>query len=138
VSADFHDGKMHTVDSNDISFQVAGYWAFKEAFAKAKPCLLEPIHEIEVRIPEDCVGKVMGDLSSRRGSILGVDVDGGFQVIRAQVPAKELYRYSSQLRSLTGGSGVHGEEFSHYAEMPRELEQRVIDEAKAKRAAKQG
>lgn len=136
LKVDFHDGKMHPVDSNDISFQVAGYWAFKEAFAKAKPCLLEPIHEIEVRIPEESVGKVMGDLSSRRGNILGVDVDGAFQVIRAQVPAMELYRYSSQLRSLTGGRGLHGEEFSHYAEMPRELEQRMLDEAKGKRAGK--
>ncbi|HEY5895443.1 MAG TPA: elongation factor G [Chthoniobacterales bacterium] len=136
VKADFHDGKMHPVDSNDISFQVAGYWAFKEAFAKAKPCLIEPIHEVEVRIPEDCVGKVMGDLSGRRGSILGVDGDGAFQVIRAQVPAQELYRYSSQLRALTGGRGVHSEEFSHYVEMPRELEQRVIDQAKGKRPGK--
>jgi elongation factor G len=136
VAVDFHDGKMHPVDSNDISFQVAGYWAFKEAFAKARPCLLEPIHEIEVRIPEECVGKIMGDLSSRRGTILGVDIDGVFQVIRAQAPAKELYRYSSQLRSLTGGRGVHTEKFSHYAEMPRELEQRVIEEAKSRRAAK--
>lgn len=136
VTVDFHDGKMHPVDSNDISFQVAGYWAFKEAFAKAKPCLLEPIHKIEVRIPEECVGKVMGDLSSRRGNILGVDVDGAFQVIRAQVPAKELYRYSSQLRSLTGGRGLHSEEFSHYAEMPRELEQRMLEEAKGKRGGK--
>lgn len=136
VKVDFHDGKMHPVDSNDIAFQVAGYWAFKEAFANARPCLLEPIHEIEVRIPEDCVGKVMGDLSSRRGNILGVDVDGAFQVVRAEVPAKELYRYSSQLRSLTGGRGVHSEQFSHYAEMPRELEQRLIEQAKAKRAGK--
>jgi len=136
VTVDFHDGKMHPVDSNDISFQVAGYWAFKEAFAKAKPCLLEPIHKIEVRIPEECVGKVMGDLSSRRGNILGVDVDGVFQVIRAQVPAKELYRYSSQLRSLTGGRGLHSEEFSHYAEMPHELEQRMLEEAKRKRGGK--
>ncbi|HEY3899468.1 MAG TPA: elongation factor G [Chthoniobacter sp.] len=136
VQVDFHDGKMHPVDSNDIAFQVAGYWAFKEAFAKAKPCLLEPIHEVEVRIPEDCVGKIMGDLSSRRGNILGVDVDGGFQVIRAQVPARELYRYSSQLRSLTGGRGLHSEQFSHYAEMPRELEQRVLDEAKGKKTGK--
>ena len=136
VQVDFYDGKMHAVDSNDISFQVAGYWAFKEAFGKAKPCLLEPIHEVEVRIPEDCVGKVMGDLSSRRGSILGVDTDGGFQVIRAQVPAQKLYRYSSQLRSLTGGRGVHGEKFSHYAEMPHELELRVIEEAKERRANK--
>jgi elongation factor G len=135
VKADFYDGKMHPVDSNDISFQVAGYWAFKEAFQKARPCLLEPIHRLEVRIPEDCVGKVMGDLSSRRGSILGVEVDGPFQVIRAQVPAQEISRYSSTLRALTGGRGVHTEDFSHYAEMPRELEQRVIEQAKEKRAA---
>ncbi|MEO6788788.1 MAG: hypothetical protein ABI318_21920, partial [Chthoniobacteraceae bacterium] len=69
--------------------------------------LLEPVHKIEARIPEECVGRLRGDLSSRRGSILGVDVDGAFQVIRAEVPAKELYRYSSQLRTLTGGRGVN-------------------------------
>ena len=136
VGVDFFDGKMHAVDSNDISFQVAGYWAFKEAFQKARPCLLEPIHTVEVRIPEDCVGKIMGDLSSRRGRILGVDVDGAFQVIRAEVPAKELDRYSSQLRSLTGGRGVHSESFSRYEEMPRELEQQVIEASKKARAEK--
>ena len=81
------------------------------------------------------MGKVVGDLSSRRGRILGMDVDGQFQVIRAEVPAMELYRYSSTLRSLTGGRGVHSEEFSHYEEMPREIEQRVIEEAKKARAA---
>lgn len=134
VKVDFYDGKMHPVDSNDISFQVAGYWAFKEAFAKARPCLLEPIHNVDVRIPEDCLGKVMGDLSSRRGKILGMEVEGQFQVIRASVPAKELYRYSSTLRALTGGRGVHSEEFSHYEEMPRELEQQVIEAAKKARA----
>jgi len=133
VSVDFFDGKMHSVDSNDISFQIAGYWAFKEAFLKARPCLLEPIHEIEVRVPEDCMGKVIGDLSSRRGRILGMDANGQFQVIRAEVPAQELYRYSSQLRALTGGRGVHEESFVRYEEMPYELEQRVIEEAKKAR-----
>jgi elongation factor G len=133
VSVDFFDGKMHSVDSNDISFQIAGYWAFKEAFLKARPCLLEPIHEIEVRVPEDCMGKVIGDLSSRRGRILGMDTNGQFQVIRAEVPAQELYRYSSQLRALTGGRGLHEETFVRYEEMPYELEQRVIEEAKKAR-----
>jgi elongation factor G len=133
VSVDFFDGKMHSVDSNDISFQIAGYWAFKEAFLKARPCLLEPIHEIEVRVPEDCMGKVIGDLSSRRGRILGMDANGQFQMIRAEVPAQELYRYSSQLRALTGGRGVHEESFVRYEEMPYELEQRVIEEAKKAR-----
>ena len=101
---------------------------------KARPCLLEPINSIEVRIPEDCMGKVVGDLSSRRGRILGADVDGQFQIVRADVPAMELYRYASVLRSLTGGRGVHSEQFSRYEEMPREIEQRVIDEAKKARA----
>jgi elongation factor G len=135
VKIDFYDGKMHPVDSNDISFQIAGYYAFKEAFANSRPCLLEPIHNVEIHIPEDCLGKVMGDLSSRRGKILGIDNDGEFQVIRAQAPAKELYRYSTNVRSLTGGRGVHTEEFSHYEEMPREMEQRVITESKNRKAA---
>jgi len=130
VEANFYDGKMHPVDSKDIAFQVAGYWAFKEAFKKARPCLLEPINSIEVRIPEDCMGKVVGDLSSRRGRILGTDSEGQFQIIRADVPAMELYRYASILRSLTAGRGLHSEQFSRYEEMPREIEQRVIDQAK--------
>jgi elongation factor G len=130
VKIDFYDGKMHPVDSKDIAFQIAGYFGFKEAFGMARPCMLEPIHLVEIRIPEDCMGKVMGDLSSRRGKIQGMDMDSGFQVIKAHVPAKELYRYSSTLRSLTGGRGVHSESFSHYEEMPRDAEQRVIEESK--------
>src|SRR5215467_5373652 len=92
VKVDFYDGKMHPVDSKDIAFQIAGYWAFKEAFMKARPCLLEPIHTVEIRIPEDCMGKVLGDLSSRRGKIQGMDMEGALQLIKAHVPAKELYR----------------------------------------------
>jgi elongation factor G len=134
VKIDFYDGKMHPVDSKDIAFQIAGYFAFKESFMKARPCLLEPIFNIEVRIPEDCLGKVMGDISSRRGRILGIEAEGQFQVIRAEVPARELYKYSSVLRSLTGGRGLHTERLDHYAEMPRELEQKVIEEAKKRKA----
>lgn len=133
VKVDFYDGKMHPVDSKDIAFQIAGYFAFKEAFLAAHPCLLEPIHQVEIRIPEDCMGKVMGDLSSRRGKILGMDVDGQFQVIRAEVPAMLLYRYSSTLRSLTGGRGLHTEDFARYEEMPREAENKVIEAAKKAR-----
>ncbi len=134
VKIDFYDGKMHPVDSKDIAFQIAGYFGFKEAFNMARPCLLEPIHLVEIRIPEDCMGKVMGDLSSRRGKIQGMDMEGGFQVIKAHVPAKELYRYSSTLRSLTGGRGVHSEAFSHYEEMPRDAEAKVIEESKKAKA----
>ncbi|PWU16702.1 MAG: elongation factor G [Verrucomicrobia bacterium] len=135
VKIDFYDGKMHPVDSKDIAFQIAGYFAFKESFTAARPCLLEPIQNVEIRIPEDCMGKVMGDLSSRRGRIQGMDVDGGFQLIKATVPAKELYRYSSTLRSLTGGRGIHSESFSHYEEMPRDAEQKVVEESKKHKAA---
>ncbi|MGA2854697.1 MAG: elongation factor G, partial [Verrucomicrobiota bacterium] len=135
VKIDFYDGKMHPVDSKDIAFQIAGYFAFKEAFTAAKPVLLEPIETVEICIPEDCMGKVMGDLSSRRGKIIGMDTDGAFQVIKASVPTKELYHYSSTLRSLTGGRGVHKEEFSHYEEMPRDAAEKVIEEAKKRKAA---
>jgi elongation factor G len=135
VKIDFYDGKMHPVDSKDIAFQIAGYFAFKEAFTAAKPILLEPIETVEIHIPEDCMGKVMGDLSSRRGKILGMDTDSTFQVIKASVPTAELYHYSSTLRSLTGGRGVHTEEFSHYEEMPRDAAEKVIEEAKKRKAA---
>jgi len=133
LKVDFYDGKMHPVDSKDIAFQIAGKSAFKEAFMNARPCLLEPIHHIEIRIPDDCMGKVMGDLSSRRGKILGMDSVGGLQLVRAQVPAMELYHYSTTLRSLTGGRGLHTEAFSHYEDMPRELEQKVIAESKRRK-----
>lgn len=130
VKIDFYDGKMHPVDSKDIAFQIAGKEAFREAFLNARPCLLEPIHDIEISMPEECMGNVIGDLSSRRGKILGMDSSDGFQTVKAKVPAMELYRYSSVLRSLTGGRGIHTEEFSHYEEMPREMEQKVIAESK--------
>ena len=135
VKIEFYDGKMHPVDSKDIAFQIAGYFAFKEAFTAARPCLLEPINNIEIHIPDDCMGKVMGDLSSRRGRIQGIETDGGFQVIKAQVPVKDLYHYSSNLRSLTGGRGVHAEDFSHYEEMPHDAAEKVIEEAKKRKAA---
>ena len=134
VKIDFYDGKMHPVDSKDIAFQIAGYFAFKEAFAAAKPVLLEPIETVEIRVPEEFMGKVMGDLSSRRGKILGIEVEGAFQVIKAQAPTAELFHYSSTLRSLTGGAGFHTEAFSHYEEMPVAAAEKVVAEA-AKRKA---
>lgn len=130
VRVDFYDGKMHPVDSKDIAFQIAGKEAFKEAFVLARPCLLEPIHVVEIKVPDDAMGHVIGDLSSRRGKILGMDVAGGFQLVKAVVPAMELYNYSTVLRSLTGGRAAHTEEFDHYEEMPKELEQKVIAESK--------
>ncbi len=132
VKADFFDGKMHPVDSKDIAFQVAGYHAFKEAFQSAQPCLLEPIYTVSVNVPEEYVGAVLGDLSSRRGHILGVESDGHFQIVRARVPQKDLYHYSTVVRSLTSGRGRHAEQFSHYAEVPADYVPKVLAE-KAKR-----
>ena len=130
LKIDFYDGKMHPVDSKDIAFQIAGKSAFKEAFLKARPCLLEPYYEIEVRVPEDSLGGIMGDLSSRRGRILGTDGADGYSVVKAHVPQKEVYKYASVLRSLTGGRGIHTERFSHYEEMPHDLEQKIVAEHK--------
>ncbi|MBI4328174.1 MAG: elongation factor G [Chloroflexi bacterium] len=130
LKVDFYDGKMHPVDSKDIAFQIAGKEAFKEAFMNARPCLLEPIYDVEIKIPEEYMGNVMGDLSSRRGKILGIDSDTGYQIVKAQVPQMELYHYSTTLRSLTAGRGIHTERFNHYEEMPRELEQKVIAASK--------
>ena len=130
VKVDFYDGKMHPVDSKDIAFQIAGKEGFKEAFRAARPCLLEPIFNVEVHVPDDCMGNVLGDLSSRRGRIQGMDNEDGYQVIKAQVPQSELHLYSAALRSLTGGRGYHSEELSHYDYIQAEAEAKVIAEAK--------
>jgi len=124
-----YDGTFHEVDSSDLAFKIAGSMGFKNAATKAKPVMLEPIYNLEVIVPEDFMGDVMGDLSSRRGKILGMDREGNFQKIKAQAPLAELYKYSTSLRSLTQGRGLHTREFSHYEEMPRDIAQKIIQEA---------
>jgi len=125
-----HDGSYHDVDSSDMAFKIAGSMAFKKCFTDAKPVLLEPIMTIMVTVPEDNLGDVMGDLSGKRGKILGIDTRGRSQVVRAQAPLAELYKYSTTLRSMTQGRGMYEAEFSHYEEVPREQAQKIIDEAK--------
>jgi len=126
LKVDFYDGKQHPVDSKDIAFQIAGKHAFHEAFLKAQPGILEPIINIEVKVPEDHMGDVMGDISGRRGKIMGMDSEGSMQVIKAQVPQGNLYNYSTTLRSITGGRALHSEEFSHYEQMPKDMEKKVV------------
>ena len=128
VRVTLHFGSYHDVDSDEMSFKLAAYQCFKKGFLECKPCLLEPIYEVEVIVPDEYMGDVMGDISSRRGKILGMDSDGHFQIIKAHVPLSELYKYSSNLRSLTQGRGVHKRKFSHYEEVPKDVEQKVIDE----------
>ena len=126
LKIDFYDGKMHPVDSKDIAFQTAGKNAFIDAFKNASPCLLEPIINIEVKVPEEYMGDIMGDISGKRGKILGMDSDGGFQLISSQVPQAELYNYATTIRSITGGRGIHVESFSHYEKMPKDAQQKVV------------
>lgn len=123
------DGTYHTVDSDDISFKIAGSMAFKRGFKEAKPILLEPICELEVVVPDEYMGDIMGDISGRRGKILGMEAEGSNQKIRAQVPLKELYKYANVVRSMTQGRGIFKQKFSHYEEVPREVAEKVIAEA---------
>ena len=131
VSARLFDGSYHNVDSSDMAFQVAGSMALKMAMDEANPVILEPIYEIEVRVPESYMGSVMGDVSSRRGKVLGMEADGSIQVIRAEVPLAELWKYSTNLRSMTQGRGVHSREFSHYEPVPKDVQAKLIEKYKA-------
>ena len=128
-------GKYHDVDSSEMAFLIAAESCFHEVMLTAKPALLEPFGEIQVRVPEEFLGDVMGDLSGRRGKILGTEADGHHQVIRASVPMSETYKYATHLRSLTQGRGVHGVKISHYEEVPREIADKVIAATKAEREA---
>ena len=133
VKVTIYDGTYHVVDSSDLAFKIAGSMGFKNAASVAKPVLLEPIYNLEVMVPEEFMGDVMGDLSSRRGKILGMDREGSFQNIKAQVPLAELYKYSTSLRSMTQGRGIHTREFSHYEEVPREIAEKIIKEAQVEK-----
>jgi elongation factor G len=121
-----HYGSYHDVDSSEMAFKIAGSQAFRKGFLEAKPILLEPIYNIEVKVPEDAMGDVMGDISSRRGKIAGMEGAGHYQIIRAQVPAAELHKYATILRSKTGGRGVFSASMSHYEEVPREVVEKVV------------
>jgi elongation factor G len=109
-----------------MSFKIAGSMAFKKGFREAKPILLEPIYIIEVVVPDEYMGDVMGDLSGRRGKIIGMDAEGPFQVIKAQIPLAEIHQYATRLRSMTQGRGVHRRKFSHYEEVPREIVEKIV------------
>ncbi len=124
------DGSFHPVDSSDIAFKIASIISFRNACEKAGVVLLEPIMEMEVRCPEPSLGDVVGDLNSRRGRILGIEREGNLQVVKAHVPLAELYKYSTTLRSLTQGRGYFLMKFFQYEEVPKELAQRIIEEAK--------
>ncbi|KPL15652.1 hypothetical protein AMJ74_01075 [candidate division WOR_3 bacterium SM1_77] len=130
IQVTVYDGSYHPVDSSDIAFKIAAVMSMKANAGKGKVVLLEPIHEVEVYVPESFMGDVIGDLNSRRGKIMGMEGAGKIQKIKALVPEGEMYKYSTSLRSMTQGRGYFNTNFSHYEEVPRETTQKIVDEAK--------
>ena len=130
VKVAVYDGKEHPVDSKDIAFQIAGREAFKKAFQEAGPIFLEPIYKVEVIVPEEYMGDILGDLNTRRARVLGMDNVRGKSIITAEAPYAELLRYANDLRSITQGRGIYNIEFLRYEPVPQHLSQAIIDEAK--------
>lgn len=130
-----YDGSYHTVDSSEMAFKVAGSMAFKKAMGSLKPILLEPIVLLAISIADESMGDVIGDLSSRRGKVLGSDSQVGNMEIKAHVPMSEVLRYAPDLRSMTGGQGFFTMEFAHYEEAPQPVVEKVIAEHQKSRSA---
>lgn len=130
VKVTLHFGSYHDVDSDEVSFKIAASQAFKKGFLEADPVILEPIYDVTIKVPEECMGDVMGDVSSRRGKILGMDSEGSYQIIKALIPLAQLYKYATHLRSLTGGRGIHSRKFSHYEAVPKDVEGKIIEQFK--------
>ncbi|HEX9148608.1 MAG TPA: elongation factor G, partial [Thermoanaerobaculia bacterium] len=132
------DGQYHDVDSSELAFKIAGALAYKDAMEKAKPTILEPVMTVEVNAPNEYVGDLMGDLSSRRGKVEGMESGDEDTVIRAQVPMSEMLTYGAQLRSITQGRGSFHLEFDHYSEVPHSIQEKIIAQSKADKAAAEG
>jgi len=125
-----YDGSTHSVDSSELAFKLAGRLAFRKAVAQAKPTLLEPIMTVEVVAPGDCMGDIVGDLNSKRGRVLGIEAKGRNQAVKAHVPLAEMLEYDPRLRSITGDRGDYTMEFSHYEEVPAQIQERIVAEVK--------
>jgi len=128
-----YDGSYHDVDSNDLSFQLAGRLAFRKAMEQAKPTLLEPVMKVEIEVPDEFAGAIMGDLNSRRGRIQGMDNKSGKTVIKAEVPMAEMLTYGVDLTSMTQGRGSFNMEMNHYDIVPAQLQEKIITASKAAR-----
>ena len=125
------DGSYHDVDSSDMAFQIAGAMALRKAMLEAGPVLLEPVMDVEVMIPEDFLGAISGDINSRRGHMVGMEVRGKTQIVKATVPLSEMFTYANDLRSMTGGRGTYTMRFSHYAEVPHKVASVIINQYQA-------
>ncbi|NPV89021.1 elongation factor G [Coprothermobacteraceae bacterium] len=131
VHVKLFDGKYHPVDSSDLAFQIAGSLAFQDAFMNAKPVLLEPIYRLVIKVPQNLVGDIMGDINSRRGRVMGIDTEGKWQVITAEVPYAEIIEYAKDFMSMTGGRGNYTMEFVRYEEVPPNIAEQIIQARKA-------
>jgi elongation factor G len=136
VKVTLFDGSYHEVDSNENAFRMAASMAFKDGMRRAQPILLEPMMAVEVETPEEKMGDVMGDLSSRRGMIQGMEDLGGGKAIRAEVPLAEMFGYSTTLRSLTQGRATYTMEFKHYTEAPKQIAESIISKLAGKEEKK--
>jgi len=136
--AECYDGSYHAVDSSDIAFKIAGSTAFQAVAPRAEPILLEPVMEVRVTTPDECVGDVLGDLTQRRGKVQGMDPEGGRTVVRARAPEAELYKYANALRSMTQGRAFHTRSFGGYEPVPEGEAQKVIQEAREARRSAAG
>jgi elongation factor G len=126
VKVSLLDGSFHQVDSSELAFKIAASQAFKKCMSLAKPVLLEPIMKVEIMVPEEYIGEVIGDINSRRGKVEGIEPKGGSQVIRSFVPLSEMFGYATDLRSHTQGRGTYSMEFSHYNELPANLTEKIV------------
>jgi elongation factor G len=131
------DGSYHDVDSSDMAFQIAGAMALRKAILEANPVLLEPVMDVEVSVPEDYLGQISGDLNSRRGRVMGMETKGKSQVLKAQVPQSEMFKYANDLRSMTGGRGTYTMRFSHYEQVPAKVASTIISQYQAEKKQEQ-
>ncbi|OGL47079.1 MAG: translation elongation factor G [Candidatus Schekmanbacteria bacterium RBG_16_38_11] len=137
IRVTLYDGSFHEVDSSDMAFKIAGSMGFKKAFMEAKPILLEPVMNVEVVVPDDCMGDIIGDINSRRGKMKGVEPKNNNQLIKATAPLAEMLNYAPDLKSISGGRGFFTMEFSHYEEVPAHLSEKIIAESKKEKESEE-
>ena len=130
-----YDGSFHEVDSSDMAFQIAGSMAFKSGQEQAGPVLLEPIMDVEIIVPNEYLGQITGDINSRRGRIMGIEGRGKQEYVKATIPMSEMFKYATELRSMTGGRGSYSMKFDHYEEVPAKITQLIV--ANTKKAAEE-
>ncbi len=123
-------GKYHPVDSSEAAFKMAGSLGFRAAFNDARPCLLEPVMQVSVTVPDEFTGDIIGDLNGKRARVQGMNPAGGYTTVEAQVPQGEMLRYATELRSMTQGRGIFTMKFSHYEEVPAHAQQKIVEERK--------